>query len=152
MTEFNMKTIKMLVYALVAALPCVSCDWGRDGDEDQLREDVDSFAVHYFNWRYADAVAYCTGESLPWLQFAASNVHQENVDSLRAMESGAECEIADVSYTSDSTAIVRLRLSNVLVADTIGSVSHLRSTAEAEVPLVFRGKWKVHLTMLPRVK
>ncbi len=129
-----------------------SCGLMHDGDADQLEADGDSFAVNYFNWRYAEAVTYCTEESLPWLQFAASNVHQEDVDSLRAMESGATCEIDDVNYTSDSTAVVRFRLFNVLIADTLGHGAHLLPSGLVEIPFVYRDKWRVHLTALPRVK
>ncbi len=152
MNTFRCRSVLMAWLSLVAvAFLWVSCGW-HDGDEDQLKADVDSFAVSYFNWRYAEAVAYCTGESFSWLQFAASNVHKEDVDSLRAMDSGATCEIDDVDYTSDSTVVVRFRLSNVLVADTMGQGAHLLQSGRAEIPMVYRGKWKVHLTGVLRVK
>lgn len=138
--------------AALAVCTALVASCGRDGDEDQLKADVDSFAVHYFNWRYQDAVPYCTEESLPWLRFAASNVHQEDVDSLRAMDSGAACSIDAVDYTSDSTATVRLKVENFLHKDTIGGVSHLVEAASVELPLVYRDKWKVHLKALPRVR
>lgn len=139
---------------ILAALACTlaACNWRRDGDEDQLCEDVDSFAVHYFNWRYAEALPYCTDESRPWLQFAASNVRQADVDSLRAMESGASCEVGDIDYTSDSTALATVRVEGLLVPDTLGRSSHRLSSGTAQIPLVFRGKWKVHLSALPRCR
>lgn len=145
-------TFFRLPVLLALALALAACDWGRDGDEDQLKADVDSFAVHYFNWRYADALPYCTDESRPWLQFAASNVRQQDVDSLRAMESGTSCEVSDIDYTSDSTALATVRVDNLLVADTLDRPAHRVYGATVRIPLVFRGKWRVHLSALPRCR
>ena len=145
-------TFFRLPVLLALALALAACDWGRDGDEDQLRAAVDSFAVHYFNWRYADALPYCTDESRPWLQFAASNVRRQDVDSLRAMESGASCEVSDIDYTSDSTALATVRVDNLLVADTLDRPAHRVHGATVCIPLVFRSKWQVHLSALPRCR
>lgn len=53
-------------------------------EEEQLRMDADSFAVNYYNWHFEKALRFCTPESEKWLRFTASNVHQADVDSLRA--------------------------------------------------------------------
>lgn len=133
-----------------AAFPLIGC--GKKGRADKsLQESVDSFAVNYFNWRYADAARFCTEESGVWLRYAASNVVETDIDSLHAKPLGAEYAVTGVEYPTDTTAIVALRLGNVLVADTVGCPPHTVDKGSATVELRLRDRWMVHLTSLPAV-
>ena len=44
---------------------------------------VDSFAVYFFNWRLDKAAQFCTPDSKKWLQFAASQVHPEDLEQMK---------------------------------------------------------------------
>lgn len=73
-------------------------------EEEQLRMDADSFAVNYYNWHFEKALRYCTPESEKWLRFASSNVHQADVDSLRAKTKTPRLNWA----TSNGKTMIRL--------------------------------------------
>ena len=124
------------------------------GDEDQMRETVDSFAEAYFNWQFQKALPYVTPASGRWLHYAASQVTQEDIDSLRAMAEGAGCKIQSVDYSDvDTLAVVTVAVSHFLAMDTIGRPSHLVDEAVCRLPVVFANdKWKVCLKALPRVR
>ena len=71
------------------------------GDEDQLENDIDSFATYYFNWQFPKTLKYCTQSSEPWLRYAASNVHQADVDLLRTKLRLPTIEINDIDFSDD---------------------------------------------------
>ena len=120
------------------------------GSESQLKQVVDSFSVAYFNWQFSRAVPYCTKESEIWLRYAASQVHQADVDILRVQEQGASHQIGDIVYDGNSANVV-LMVSDYLQMDTIGREGRMIKQAEFHLPLVYReGKWRVSLTGLPR--
>ncbi|SNU11702.1 hypothetical protein SAMN06298210_11312 [Prevotellaceae bacterium KH2P17] len=121
-------------------------------DEVLLKETADSFATNYYNWRFEAAKAYCTPESGRWLRYAASQVHQEDVDVLKAQAQGAKCEIQDIAYAdNDTTATVNISVRDFLRMDTIGTVAHLTDEASYTLTAVRRNeKWKVALSSLPR--
>lgn len=121
-------------------------------DEAQLKETVDSFATNYYNWRFEAAKAYCTPESGRWLRYAASQVHQEDVDVLKAQAQGAKYEIQDIAYAdNDTTATISISVRDFLRMDTIGTVAHLTKEAAYTFTAVRRNeKWKVALSSLPR--
>lgn len=124
------------------------------GSESQLKEDVDSFAVHYYNWHFEKAAAYCTPESEKWLRFAATNVRPADIDSLRAKAVDAEVEVNDVNFDdNDSTALAILHVKDFLQMDSIGQAARPHKEATFRIPLVFRGeKWLVNLKSLPRAE
>ena len=82
-----------------------------------------------------------------WLRYAASNVHQEDVDILRAQDEGASHEINEIVYNKDdSTAYARITVRNFLQMDTIGTAGHIVKEAQIRIPLVLRNKkWLVKM-------
>lgn len=132
-------------------LTLTSCDIHK-GSESQLKDDIDSFATYYYNWHFEQAAAYCTPESKRWLKFAASNVHQADIDSLRAKATDALVEVDDVVFhDDDTTATVAIHVKNFLQMDSIGQVAHPVSEATFQLPMVLRhDKWWIHLKSLPR--
>ena len=129
-----------LCLASFSLISLTSCDRPHKGEEDQLKEAVDTFASAYFNWHYKDA-----------LQLVASNVHQADIDSLRAMPEGATFHIKDIDYTSDSTAVAFVTVKNFLAMDTIGTASHTVESAKFALSLKYKKeKWHICLTSLPR--
>ncbi len=125
----------------------IACSSRHHGDESQLKDTVDSFATAYFNWHYKESLPFCTRESEPWLRYAASNVHQEDVDILRTKEEGASHEITEITYSNNgSTAHARIIVKNFLQMDTIGTAGHIVRAAQIEIPLILHnGKWLVRM-------
>lgn len=121
------------------------------GSESQLKEDVDSFATHYFNWHFPQAVRYCTRGSENWLRYAASNVHKADIELLRSKQEDATVEVDDVAFGDDETsATVTIHVSNYLRMDTIGREAHLVECASFLLPMEMeQGEWKVSLSGLP---
>ena len=143
-------TIKLLGGSAILALASVGCQ-PHEGSEKQLKEDIDSFATYYYNWHFEKALKYCTPESEKWLRFAASNVHQADIDLLHTKNEDATIEIGDIDFLDDEvSANVQITVSNFLQMDTIGTEAHHVSQATFLLPMVIQGgKWKVKLDQLP---
>ena len=134
-------------FLLVFVIGLASCHKGSEG---QMKETADSFAVAYFNWQFQKALPYVSPGSAPWLHYAASQVTQEDVDSLRAMSEGAGCHIESLDYAdADTLATVTVRVSHFLSMDTIGRPSHVVDEAVYRLPMIYSNdQWRVHLTAL----
>ena len=107
--------------------------------------------VSYFNYDFNKARRFCTDDSEKWLQFAASNVQQEDVDLLRQQEEPATVDVDEWDYTSDSTASVHVNVHNYLRMDSIGKAG--RMTDEGQYVLnavIHQGKWFIRMANLPR--
>ena len=99
------------------AIALVSCD---GHGTRQLKREVDSFAVNYFNWQYHKAIKHVTPESEKWIRYAASQVHQADIDMLRQKDQSATCEIHDIDFDdNDSTAVAHVTIRDFLRMDTI---------------------------------
>ena len=136
--------IATALYALTGCQP-------HEGSEEQLRADVDSFATYYYNWHFPKAIKYCTPQSERWLRYAASNVHEADVELLRGKAEDASVEIKDVDFGDDEvSATVSITVSQFLQMDTIGKAAHLIEQADFQLPMeIHNGKWKVNLEKLP---
>lgn len=135
----------------VGLLFLASCGQGHAGKESQLKAYTDSFATHYFNWQFQKAIPFSTPESGIWLRYAASNVHQGDIDRLRAKEEGASCYLDQVKFTGDSSAEVHLTVRNYLRMDSIGKTGSLVPKSHYRLFLVFQNQaWRVRMEGLPR--
>lgn len=138
------------VFALLLFLPVLlSC--GRSGD-DGVRAVVDSFSTAYFNWQLSRAAQYADSGSRRWLSYAASQVGQDDVDSLRAMPEGAAVRVDAIDYgDDDSTAVANVEVSHFLASGAIGQPPRTVGHATFLIPLACRnGVWRVALRELPR--
>ena len=142
----------MLAFAICMAAGLVvttSCQ-SQEGSEDQLKTYADSFAIRYYNWQFPDAAKYCTPTSEQWLRYAASNVHESDVELLRQKDEDATVEIKHVDFDNDTSAHVTLSVSNFLQMDSIGQEAHLVPGCEVQLAMeMHEGKWKVNLDRLP---
>ncbi|MBR6937163.1 MAG: hypothetical protein IKH63_06285 [Prevotella sp.] len=131
----------------------VACDF-HAGSSRQLKKEVDSFAVYYFNWQFHQAVRFVTPESEKWMHYAASQVHQADIDLLQSKELPASCEINEVVYSEDDkTAIAHVTIQNYLRMDTIGKAATIVNTAQFDIPLIYQAetdKWIVEVNELLR--
>ncbi len=124
-------------------------------DEGAADACVDSFSQHYFNWQYEACMPYVTPLSKHWLEYAASQVHEEDVKALRAMPSAAKYEVLSLQYgKNDEQMIAKVEVSDFLVMDTLGMAAHQLERAVYVLNLKLRDKrWLVELNQLPqRVK
>jgi hypothetical protein len=145
-----MKSLFSLLPLLAFAF--FSCSGGLGSSESRLAECADSFAVHYFNYHFADAMRFVTPESEKWLHYAASNVHQADIDLLRSQEEPATVELNEIEIDeADSTGTIRLSVSNFLRMDTIGTSAHLTKRATYVLHAVCKDKkWRIRMAGLPR--
>ena len=149
------KTISCMAIAVAAILTSVYTLTGcqsHQGDENQLENDIDSFAIYYFNWQFPKTQKYCTQSSEPWLRYAASNVHQADVDLLRTKAEDATVEINDIDFGDDEvSAIADITVRNFLQMDSIGEEAHLVEEADFLLPMCMEnGVWKVRMASLPQ--
>ena len=129
---------KSAKYGFIAFIVCffmlpfaTSCN--HEGSEDQLNVTIDSFSTSYFNWHFKEALPYVTDDSHKWLRYAASQVHQADIDILRNQEQGATYEIGDI-------------------VDTIGTEGHIVEQATFRLKAVYdNNNWKIKLNCLPRM-
>lgn len=151
MMKKNIIGLFVAIVCVFAGLMAMTGCQPHEGSEDQLKADVDSFATLYYNWHFPKAAKYCTPESERWLRYAASNVHEGDIEQLHQKPEDATVEITDVDFGDDEvSAVVTLKVSNFLQMDTIGQEAHLIPQAEFQLPMKMKGeKWKVDLSKLP---
>lgn len=139
--------------SLFGFLSLMSCQ-PHEGSEEQLKADIDSFATYYYNWHFEKAARFCTPESKVWLRYAASNVHQADIELLKAKTEDAQIEIGDIDFNEDEvTATVNLEITNFLQMDTIGKEARLIKQSKLTLPMtIHNSKWKVELKQLPTLQ
>lgn len=129
-----------------------SCDHLPTSHGNQAEDVVDSFCQAYFQYQFERAMAFTTDESHKWLKYAASNVHQEDVDLLNSQETGPSIDIEEVvTPENDTIGYALVTANNYLVMDIIGEVGHIRDNVQYRLDMVKKdGKWKIKLNGLPR--
>ena len=142
----------MAVVAITTSLYTLTGCQAHEGSEDQLKNNLDSFATYYYNWQFPKAIKFCTASSEPWLKYAASNVHEADVELLRNKEADATVEINDIDFSDDgANATVSITVYNFLQMDTIGQEAHLVEEADFHLPMrIENGVWKIRMVNLPR--
>ena len=140
MMKKSMIGLCIAVACMTASIFSLSGCEPHEGSEDQLKADVDSFAVKY-----------CTQESERWLRYAASNVNETDVELLRQKPEDASIEITDIDFGDDETsATVTLTVHNFLQMDSIGQDPQLIEQADFQLPMCMeKGLWKIKLDKLP---
>ena len=151
---YMMKIRKPLLNTLFACCTAIAMlldNSACSGDnKNQLESTVDSFSTAYFNWRFPAALKYCTPQSRQWLIFAASQVNKSDVEALRKKREGASCKIDDIDFKDDSTATVKVVVSNFLAMDTIGLAPKAITEKTFRLQAIQRqGTWKIALEGLP---
>jgi hypothetical protein len=137
---------KLLIWAL--ALSLTACSMLRD--DDQATAVAVEWGEAFFNCDYHAAEALCTPESRRWLQFAASNTTQHDLDMLR--QQAAQVEATEFFPEASDT----LRVVELVVRNSVSPTIHGGESAQVEealfhVTVVKRNcSWQVRMASLPR--
>lgn len=120
-------------------------------ESEQLETCVDSFAQSYFRWQFREAMNSCDTTSYRWLRFVASQVTQDDVDSLRGMKGDVTCSMGSAHVVNDSMAIVEVRVAHFLRMDSLGRVTLTERQITYGIPATFHdGLWRVSLREVPK--
>ena len=138
---------KLLIFAMTLSL--VACDM-MQSDDDKATDVAVQWGEAYFNCDYHAAEALSTPESLRWLQFAASNTTQQDLDLLK--QQAAEVEATDFfPEANDTLRVVELRVNHYLSKNLSMGVSQQKEEGIFQTTVVKRGdKWLVRMASLPR--
>ena len=145
--KYSLLTILTILSILLA-----SCQMFNDNTSGAADKVVISWADAYFNYDYKKALKYMTPESEKWIQFAASNITEEDVEFIRQQVNAAKAEIKEQHITeSDTIGAMVISVSNYVQLGTIGKGNQVIDNGEFYIPLVKRdGQWKIRMEALPR--
>ena len=139
------------IFWLCATFLLLSCDLRPSADEAAMQAAV-HWAEAYFNYDFHEAARYATDESGRWLQFAASNATEQQLQLLRNTAEGATVEVDDFFATANDTLrVVTLHVNHFVAPTALGDSARLTDEALFQVTTVLRnGEWKVRMEDLPR--
>ena len=138
---------KLLILAMVLSLTACNLT----NREDTLATDVAvQWGEAFFNCNYHAAQALSTPESRRWLQFAASNTTQQELDLLK--HHAAEVEATDYfPAANDTLRVVQLVVRKCLSPAVNGGAPLQVDEALFSVTVVKRNdQWLVRMASLPR--
>ena len=138
---------KLLILAMVLSLTACNLT----NREDTLATDVAvQWGEAFFNCDYHAAQALSTPESRRWLQFAASNTTQQDLDLLK--QHAAEVEATDYfPAANDTLRVVQLVVRKCLSPAVNGGAPLQVDEALFSVTVVKRNdQWLVRMASLPR--
>lgn len=146
------KTLKTLVvlFGVLLGLALSGCSLHKN-EEEQISECVDSFAVNYFNWHYAQASKYCSTDSKRWLQFVASQVTKDDLEMLRNKQTALSVEIENIDLQSEKQAIVGICVDNYIAPRSFAAALQEVERGYFELIVIKLDKrWVVKMEALPR--
>ena len=138
---------KTLVLAL--SLLLAACDMIQNDDNEATSTAV-QWGEAFFNCDYHAAEALCTPESRRWLQFAASNTTQQDLDLLK--QHAAQIEATDFfPEANDTLRVVELVVRNSVKPTVAGEEPSQVDEALFHTTVVKRnGYWLVRMASLPQ--
>lgn len=141
-----------IVFSIITTVFLISaCSNLTHTSSDEIEQNVTAWADAYFNYHFDQASTLVTAESRQWLQYAASNVHEADVELLRQAEQGASITVNDIYQDNDTSAQATITVENYLRMDTIGNAGQMIPQATFIIPLVLRNnRWMIRMVNLPR--
>lgn len=138
---------KYLILSLTLAL--TACNMMQN-DDDQATAIAIEWGEAFFNCDYHAAEALSTPDSRRWLQFAASNTTQQELDLLK--QHAAEVEATDFfPEANDTLRVVELMVCNSVKPTIAGEQPSQIEKAMFRTTVVKRnGSWLVRMASLPR--
>lgn len=133
----------IILTTIIAFLAGVSCT-GESTSEHGLTEVADSFSKQYFTWHLDRSLCYTDSFGTKWVQYVSSNITPADLDVIKSTQEQPTYEIGESEMIDDTTALVEVQLSNVLLLDTIGTTIHFYEEATRHLHLRnVEGRWKV---------
>lgn len=135
---------------MAGAILLMGC--GHEKTEETIGMCADSFATMYFNWKLAEALPHCTGETQQWIRYAASQVNEADVDTLRSKELPATVKCTGVSYQEgDTTATAHIVVRHFWEMAQSGMGGSMVDEATFALQMVkLAGRWLVRMEGLPQ--
>lgn len=142
-------TSLVTLIALILIIP--SCR-STNNESKEIREIVDSFAICYFNWQYEKATKYCTQSSKKWLEFAASQVNNQDIEILRNQQDEPTIKLISIDYNElEQIATVQISANNFVESHGFGECPTKRENAIFNLKIVKEeNKWKIKMEALPQ--
>ncbi len=138
----------IIIFLGLFLLLCPSCDRATHSSSSSGAENVvENFCESYFSLHFADAMTYCTESSKKWLTFAASNIHESDLEVLRSSDSDLSVRVMELQAApTDSTGFAMVRVRNYLCADRIDAPSTIAEEGFFRIDLEkHAGKWQVRM-------
>jgi hypothetical protein len=119
-------------------------------DDNEATSTAVQWGEAFFNCDYHAAEALCTPESRRWLQFAASNTTQQDLDLLK--QHAAQVEATDFfPEANDTLRVVELVVCNSVKPTVAGEEPSQIDKAVFHTTVVKRnGSWLVRMASLPQ--
>ena len=140
--------IMKLLLLFVTAILMAGCDAGLNSDQ-QAREVAGKWADAYFNCDFKDADNYVTPESRKWLQYAASNTTEQELNMLQEA-GGAQVTVSETATEGNDT----LKTFRLTVANCLGTTHETAALVKERtfmVTVVRRTTdWQVRMAGLPQ--
>lgn len=112
------KRISVLLFLFPTLFLVVSCD--RKNGDGIIEDNVQAFALAYYNWDFPVAAKLATDDSQAWLRYLASQVDTSDISAIREKESAAEVEILSLDLDGGKNGNATVAVRNFLVMDSIG--------------------------------
>lgn len=88
-----------------------------------------------------------TPESAKWLQMAASQITEDDINYFNEQEESVDIELNSIDQLSDTSAVAEYQLGNMVVKDLLATSPRLVSDTTTHINLVKRhGKWFADMT------
>lgn len=138
----NKKTYLLLCFVALTAFSA-ACNSRESSEAEKCAQ---AFACNYFNLEFDKAAKLCTKKSLKWIRLQASNILQQDIDTLNTRKKTAECEIESIDADNDrATAVLKIR--NFLECDSVGKPGYICKQASYTVDLIKTNNvWQINLT------
>lgn len=140
-----MKINHCIYIFICAAMACAS---NGNRSKNGIERVALAFSEAYFNYDFKKASKYVTDGSVRWLNYAASNMTQEDIDMLRSMDESATV-VVDSSSIKENP-VVYITVSNFMMKDSIGKRGCVVSKGHFCINVTNDGKWEVRLDGLPQ--
>lgn len=141
-------TLALAALFALALLP--SCHSGEQ--QQEAAQAAQSFANAFFNYDFRSSMQFATPESRRWISFLASNITQDDLNTINAMNEEASCATPEITLLDDTTATARLSLQT---ETWLGKDSVDLTSGDVSTVLQLRkrdGVWLVHLTEIPQIE
>lgn len=128
------KRISAFLFLFPSFFFVVSCDM-KSGD-GIIEDNVQAFALAYYNWDFPAAAKFATDDSQMWLRYLASQVDTSDISAIREKEAAAEVEILSLDLNGNENGNVTVVVRNYLAMDSIGKIPVCRDADTVTIEII----------------